>query len=294
MPDLVFRDDAKNKRVPVKLWCVPGHFYSPIPDTEQLSEPRYRDRIWPAEPHPMPGIDWRAEAQLELCETVFGAQKPIEFPVESSPDVVEYTRSSPRYRALDAWVLQAFLRHLKPARVIEVGSGHSSLVTARVNREFLDESMRFTAIDPAPLPFLQGVPGISELRAEEVQETPLELFEELGANDLLFIDTSHTVKTGGDVPWIYNQILPRLASGVVVHLHDAFLPYDYPPEWVFAGRSWNELYLMQSFLVGNTAFEVLFGTYWMTRAHWDVLGRTFPGLDDEDRDGSSSLWIRRV
>ena len=172
-------------------------FYSPIPDTEQLAQPRYRDRIWP-QPHPIPpGIDWRAEAQIELCETVFGAQEPIEFPVESPQDVAEYTRSSPRYRALDAWVLQAFLRHLKPARVIEVGSGHSSLVTARVNREFLDGSVRFTAIDPAPLPFLKGVPGISELRAEEVQETPLELFEELGANDLLFIDTSHTVKTGG-------------------------------------------------------------------------------------------------
>ena len=138
-----------------------------------------------------------------------------------------------------------------------------------------------------------GVPGINEVRAEEIQDTPLELFDQLGENDLLFIDTSHVVKTGGDVPWIYNQILPRLRSGVVVHLHDVFLPGDYPEHWVREGRAWNELYLIQAFLAFNSAFEIVFGTHWMRQNHWDLLRLAFPGLTDENRDRGSSLWIRR-
>jgi hypothetical protein len=293
MPELIVRD-RNGKEWPVKLWCMPSHFYSPLADTSRLERPEQRARVWPAEPHPMPGIDWRPEAQLRLCEDVFARQQPIAFPQVSPVDVPEFTRESPRYPTVDAWVLQAFLRHLQPARVVEVGAGYSSLVTARVNREFFDERTHFTAIDPYPLEFLRkGVSGLTELRVEEVQDTPLEVFEQLGANDVLFIDTSHAVKTGGDVPWIYNQILPRLRGGVVVQLHDCFLPWDYPEHWVFEGRSWNELYLMQSFLVWNSAFEVLFGTHWMIRRHWDVLQRAFPELVDDDRHDGSSLWIRR-
>jgi len=294
MPDIVVRDRNGKERL-IKLWCMPGHYYSPIPDTDVLERPDQRARIWPDDPLPMPGIDWRPEAQLALCSDVFAAQEPISFPAESPADVPGYTRHSGRYPPIDAWVLQAFLRHLEPARVIEVGAGYSSLVTARVNREFFGERIDFTAIDPFPLPFLQqGVPGLTALREEAIQDTPLEVFEQLGAGDLLFVDTSHVVKTGGDVAWIYNQILPRLRSGVVVHLHDVFLPWDYPPHWVFAGKGWNEQYLIQSFLVWNSAFEVLFGTHWMIRRHWDVLRGAFPELVDGDRQRGSSLWIRRV
>jgi hypothetical protein len=294
MPDLIVRD-RHGKEWPIKLWCMPTHYYSPIPDTSRLAQPAERARVWPEEPHAMPGIDWRPEAQVQLCSEVFARQEPLQFPDVASAGQPEYTRDSPRYPAIDAWVLQAMLRHLEPARVIEIGAGYSSLVTARVNREFLGGKAEFTAIDPYPLDFLEsGVPGLTRLRKEQVQDTPVEVFEELGPNDVLFIDTSHVVKTGGDVPWIYNQVLPRLRPGVVVHLHDSFLPWDYPEHWVFEGKGWNELYLMQSFLVWNSAFEVMFGTYWMIRRNWDALRQAFPEMTVEDRRDSSSLWIRRV
>ncbi|HZO58588.1 MAG TPA: class I SAM-dependent methyltransferase [Solirubrobacterales bacterium] len=293
-PDLIVRD-KHGKEWPVKLWCLPTHYYSPIQDPSLLEEPSERARIWPADPHPMPGIDWREDAQVELCSEVFASQQPMEFPTGAPAGGPEYARRSPRYPAVDAWVLQAFLRHLRPARVVEVGAGYSSLVTARVNREYLDDEVRFTAIDPYPLEFLEaGVPGLTELRKERVQDTPLEVFEQLDEHDVLFVDTSHTVKTGGDVPWIFNQILPRLRPGVVVHLHDIFLPWDYPEDWVFQGKGWNEQYLAQSFLTWSSAFEVLFGTYWMIRRHWDVLLRAFPQMVPDDQRDSSALWIRRV
>jgi predicted O-methyltransferase YrrM len=278
----------------VKVWARPGHFYSPIPDTRRLADPRFREHIWPAEPHPMPGVDWHDSAQLELCRE-FTRQQPLSFPDEPTDDPTEYARSTPIYPALDAWVLQAFLRRLEPKRVIEVGAGNSSLVTARVNREFFDGQIQFTSIDPFPKPFLkQGIPGMSALRVEEVQETPPELFEELRAGDLLFIDTSHAVKTGGDVPWIYNQILPRLNSGVVVHIHDVYLPGDYPERWVAQGRAWNEIYLIQSFLAFNSAFEILLGVRWMVQHHWEALVEAFPELTVHDGERGCSLWIRRV
>ena len=163
--------------------------------------------------------------------------------------------------------------------MIEVGCGFSSRVTARVNREIFGGEMRFTCIDPViRTPIQKEVEGITEIRQEEVQDTPLELFEELDAGDILFIDTSHAVKTGGDVPWIYNQILPRMKPGVFVHLHDAFLPGDYPEEWVMEGRAWNEVYLLQSFLAFNSGFEVVFGVRWMMQNHRAALEDAFGDL----------------
>src|SRR5688500_7865204 len=193
----------------VKLFWPLGHRYSPVPDTRELAQERITRRVWPAEPHPTPGIDWRGKEQLALCENVFAAEEPIQFARRPAEDGTEYGRRNRMYPPLDAWVLQAMLRHLEPARMIEVGCGFSSLVTARVNREIFGERMRLTCIDPVIRPSLQGgVRGITEIRQEEIQDTPLDLFAELNAGDFLFIDTSHTVKTGGDVPWIFNRILP--------------------------------------------------------------------------------------
>ena len=278
----------------IKLFWPLGHHYSPVPDTRKLAKRRFALRVWPeGEPHPTPGIDWRGDAQLALCRDVFAAQQPLDFPTEP-PDDGEFWQGNGLYPPLDAWVLQAMLRHFKPARVIEVGCGFSSRVTARVNRELFDGNIRFTCIDPViRVPIQQEVQGITEIREEEVQDTPLELFAELQANDVLFIDTTHAVKTGGDVPWIYNRILPSLRPGVLVHLHDVFLPGDYPPEWVLEGRAWNELYLLQSFLVFNAGFEVVFGVRWMMQNHPDALLGAFPGPGPH-HELASALWIRRV
>ena len=242
---------------------------------------------------PTPGIDWRGAEQLALCRNAFGAQEPLRFPTEPPADG-EYWQGNTWYPPLDAWVLQAMLRELRPARMIEVGCGFSSLVTARVNREFFEGGMRFTCIDPViRTPLRREVEGITEIRQEEVQDTPLELFQDLDERDVLFIDTSHTVERGGDVPWIYNRILPNLRRGVVVHLHDVFLPGDYPENWVTQGRPWNELYLLQSFLVFNSGFEVVFGVRWMMQHHRAALEEAFGDLGPHS-EVAGSLWLRRV
>ena len=270
-----------------------GYFYSPLPDSRELAREPARSRVWPARPRPTIGVDWNEEQQVRLATKVFAAQERLPFLRDEPQDGMEYWMTNDQYPPLDAWVLEGMLRHLRPARMIEVGSGYSSLVTARVNRELLDDSMSFTCIEPHPRDFLlRGVAGISDLRVEEVQDTPLDVFEQLGAGDILFIDTAHTVKTGGDVVWLYNEVLPRLRPGVVVHIHDAFLPGDYPQPWVFEGWGWNEVYLIQAFLAFNSAFEVQFAVQWMLHNRLDLIERAFP--DHALIPGvGAALWLRR-
>lgn len=272
-----------------------GHFYSPVPDTRELATPEGRRRVWPETPRETPGIEWREEAQLALLREL-AAQDPLPFPDGPTGDPTDYHTGNPQFSALDAWTLQAILRHVRPSRVIEVGCGWSSLVTARVNRECLGGAAEVVCIEPYPPEFLAGreIAGIAELIPTPVQDVPVSRFEALGAGDVLFIDTSHVVKTGNDVQYLYHEVVPRLREGVVVHIHDIFLPSDYPPDWVLGGRAWNEQYLVQSFLAFNGAFEVMLGVAWLARLHRQALADAVVGGEPTLLTGGGSLWLRRV
>lgn len=269
-----------------------GHYYSPMYDARELAG--QRERIWPQTSRATPDIDWREDHQLKLCEEVFATQQPLELQRDESADPSEYWALNSQYPPLDAWVLAGLLRHLRPAKMIEIGCGYSSLITARVNREDLDGSLDFVCIEPYPRQFLlDGVAGIADLRVEQIQDTPLELFEDLDEGDILFIDTSHTVKTGGDVTWIFHEILPRVAPGVYVHIHDVFLPGDYPETWVMEGWGWNESYLVRSFLSYNNAFVILWGAQYMTQLHPEAILKAFPEQAQYADRAGAALWLRR-
>jgi glycosyltransferase involved in cell wall biosynthesis len=271
-----------------------GHYYSPLPDARELRREPRRSQLWPAVPRDTPGIDWQGEAQVSLCQNVFARQRRVEFVIGEASDPKVYFTSNDQYPALDAWILEGLLRWIRPKRMIEIGSGFSSLVTAYVNRKHLDGRLDFTCIEPYPRRFLiDGVPGISGLITAQVQDVSLNLYDDLGDGDVLFVDGSHTVKTGGDVPWIYNEILPRLRPGVFVHMHDIFLPRDYPEPWVSEGWGWNEQYLVHSFLLFNSAFDVVFSSRWMIDYHRDQLVAAFPDFPLHESRGGSALWIRR-
>ena len=176
-----------------------------------------------------------------------------------------------------------------------MGSGFSSLVTARVNREHFDGAIDFVCVEPYPRHFLvDRVAGISGLRVEKVQDTPLEVFTSLAAGDILFVDTSHVVKTGGDVPWIYTRSCHGSQPGVVVHMHDICLPGDYPPSWVLDGWGWNQTYLVHAFLTFNAGFAVRFSSALMVQRHRDALMAALPRLPRHEARAGSSLWIERV
>jgi hypothetical protein len=286
--------DAPPAGPPLLAWPL-DHYYSPVPDNRVLAREPARSRVWPAEPRSMPDLDWRPGEQVALVREQLGRLEPIEFPLASTGHPQDYHADNEMFSRLDAWVLQGMLRQLRPRRMIEVGSGWSSLVTARINRELLGGSMRFTCIEPNPPDFLGAdINGISEVVVARVEELPLDPFLELIAGDILFIDSSHTVKTGGDVTFLFQEVLPRLARGVVVQIHDMFWPWDYPEEWVLAGRAWNEQYLVRAFLAFNSAFRILLSVQWLGHHHPEVLAAVLPDYPDAYPDDGGSLWIQRI
>jgi hypothetical protein len=151
-----------------------------------------------------------------------------------------------------------------------------------------------TAIEPFPGERLRrGVDGV-ELRRTELQDVPLELFTSLQAGDILFIDSTHVLRIGSDVQYEFLEILPRLAKGVVVHVHDVFLPAEYPREWVLKERRfWTEQYLLQAFLAFNDTFRVLFAGHFMHLRHSREFAAAVPNYDPA-RHGPGSFWMRRV
>jgi hypothetical protein len=153
-------------------------------------------------------------------------------------------------------------------------------------------SCEYVVVDPFPSRAIRRLPGIACI-AKRVEQMPLETFTELGSGDILFIDSTHVLKLGSDVQFEYLEILPRLRPGVVVHVHDIFLPAEYPREWLYGGRYWSEQYLLQAFLAFNSAFQVLWSGAVMHRHRPEALMAAFPSYDAASL-GPGSFWMRRL
>lgn len=273
-----------------------GHFYSPVVDPRELAA--QREQLWPATPPPILGIDFDPAQHLQILKEWFPRHiGAYDYP-EHGPDDASlshfYTQNS-QFSWLDARALFVLLRELAPRRIIEVGSGYSSLLMADINQRFWGGSCEIRCIEPYPRPFLQrGVPGIREVIVARVQQVPLDLFATLAAGDVLFIDSSHVCKTGSDVNTLFFEVLPRLAPGVIIHLHDIALPLEYPQEWAITlNRSWNEQYLLRALLMYSQAFKPLFGSSYAYLQFKDAVAAAL-ALPGGQSFGGSSFWMRRV
>jgi len=271
----------------------PNHYYSPIPNAARLTAKTLDARS------ELVGLDWRKEQQIEFLRKVCSRFRPEyeHFPIKQTSVPHEFFLDNGAFGKVDAEVLHSMIRHYQPRRVIEIGSGCSTLVTAaalEMNRVQNGRESRFTAIEPHPGPlFRSPIPGLTELLQLPLEAVDLNLFQELGENDVLFIDSTHAVKSGGDVNQIYLEILPRLRAGVVIHVHDIFLPAEYPKQWLLEEHVfWTEQYLLQAFLMFNREFEVLWGGSYMHLEHSDELMRHFPSYQRDAWPGS--FWMRRV
>lgn len=268
-----------------------GHFYSPIVDAQDA--PNRANQIWDAR-ESLQGIDLNASKHLEILATWFPefiAQ--YDYPDAGNPEEpTGFFNLNDQFGVLDARALYVFLRKLRPSRVVEVGSGFSSLLIADVVRRFLDEKCEFVCIEPYPRAFLtKGVPGISRLIQQRVENVDLTEFTCLERGDILFIDSSHVAKTGSDVLFLFFQVLPLLKPGVLIHVHDIFLPCEYPREWVVdQNRSWNEQYLLQALLMHSTRFRVLFGSAYAATVHGQAVVAALARSDGQGM-GGGSFWI---
>jgi len=261
-------------------------YLSPIPDTRELD-----DRLWERESE-LPGIDLRVEEQLERLESVFPRYRSEydELPYEPGGVPHQFAFHNAYFTGTDALVLYCMIRHHRPASILEVGGGHSTLLSAQALRE--NGGGRLVTIEPYPSEVLEtGFPGLERLIESKVEDVDPAIFGELGSGDVLFIDSSHVSQIGSDVNFLYLEVLPRLRPGVIVHVHDIFLPFEYKLEWVKDRHwFWNEQYLFQAFLAFNSAFEVLFANSYMGHVYPDEMRETFPR---SPWWGGGSFWIRR-
>ena len=185
------------------------------------------------------------------------------------------------------------MRHLRPRRIVEVGSGHSSALMLDIDEFHLGRSVDFTFLEPYP-DLLKSLmkPGDPTwaIRQQIVQEADLDLFRGLAANDILFIDSTHVLKAGSDVARLLFEVLPCLAPGVVIHIHDIFWPFEYPSTWLEEGRAWNEVYAVRAFLQYNRCFSLMLFANCLFHRDRGWFERHAPTIL---RNVGGSIWLRR-
>jgi methyltransferase family protein len=255
---------------------VTANFYSPIPELEDVP----RD-LWET-PDEMPGVDWGLDDQLEFVQQSLGDHLR-----EFAPPL-GYTARNPLFPPVDAELVDAVVRWSKPQRVIELGSGYSSLLIAAALP--LESSHRI--VDPFPSPMLAKAVRSPEVAQLSTFDAPGDWFRELQADDILFADTTHTVKVGGDVTRLILDLMPRLAPGVLVHIHDFFRPFPYPRAlYEEFGVYWQEHELVQALLCENETWKILCASHALWRLRraevQELVPAAFDGIEP------SSLWLRR-
>ena len=267
-----------------------GHFYSPLPSRTEIAEAFARGGFGP----PFPAIDLNEKGQFARLER-FAAWYPEQpFPEVQTPGRRFYLDNI-SYGHYDAIMLYGMLREARPRRIVEVGSGFSSAAMLDLNESVLGGGVHFTFIDPDMKrlrPLLRADDaGRATLIEKRVQEVSLEPFQALGENDVLFIDSSHVSKIGSDVNRLYFDVLPALAPGVLIHIHDVAGNLEYPRDWLEGGRAWNEQYLLRAFLMNNRDYRIELFSAWLWNQRHDLIREKMPMCA---RGGGGQMWLRKL
>lgn len=273
---------------------IPLHYYQPYPGAKALEQSGF----WERETE-LPGIDLRLPECLALLEDLGSRYGPeCDWP-DHGDDPRVYHCANGTFGFTSAAVAHAMVRHVQPKRIIEVGSGYSTHILCHALGQNATESgtsPELTSIEPYPPEILKAdLPCLTTRVERRVEEVDPSLFSQLQANDILFIDSSHVIRYGGDVLFLYLEVLPRLNPGVVVHIHDIHLPGPYPRVYFEDNRYiWNEQQLLQAFLCHNDRFRVLLPCWLIHAKHDDAFRRAFPRYDPALHRPGSSFWISSV
>jgi hypothetical protein len=263
-----------------------SHYYEPTYREADLPERTDVERY-------LPGIDMNEAGQLALLAQFTFADELRAIPgVKPSAQVYGY--SAPMYGPGDAEVTYSMIRHFKPRRIIEIGSGDSTLIArTAIDRNRYDDpayDCHVLCIEPYEKPWLESI-GIEVVR-DRVENTDLAVFRKLQRNDMLLIDSSHVVRPWGDVLREFHEIIPTLAAGVLVHVHDIYTPRDYPERYLRQQRRlWNEQYLLEAYLAFNSRAKVLCAVNWLKNHHFDELSLACPVLAENQDCEPGAFWF---
>jgi Methyltransferase domain len=287
------RDELRSDLAAIHtLFAPPGQFYSPVVDPVEADR-----HISQLEANPLPlsleGIEIERELMVEKWSSLLAFLHSVPFS-ELKSSGFRYAFGNPYYSWGDGSILYAMLRIHQPRRVIEVGSGWSSACALDTADRYFKSKCEFVFVDPYPqlLLSLIGNPAKNVQIIElAIQQVPLATFKALEAGDILFIDSTHVLRTGSDVCFELFEVLPSLASGVLVHFHDMFWPFEYPRLWaVDQNRSWNELYAIRAFLTNNDNWRVIFFNDYFAKTERELIAASYP---DFLKNSGGALWLQR-
>ena len=287
--ELVRYKQNNSQKVPLSLF-PDGHFYSPIPSTADIKNLHARiNKI-----EEISDINLNEKLQLKMLGEFKKYYKDLPFRYKKK-NGLRYYFNNPNFGHGDAISLYSVIRHAKPNRIIEIGSGYSSCVTLDTNQLFFDNRIDCTFIEPYPellfsLINKQDKKG-NNIISYRLQEVPVNLFNKLRRNDILFIDSTHVSKVGSDVNYIFSSILPLLNKGVFIHFHDICYPFEYPKELSMRGIFWNENYILRAFLQNNTSYEIVFFNNFLWEKHRSGLIKAMPLYSNNP---GGSIWLRKT
>ena len=278
---------------PTPRFVPPGHHYSPIGRTDEIKAHLteidfYSDLV------SIPGIRIDRQEMLDFWGILQQYLEEIPFKRDPSPPM-RYGFDNGAYSWGDGSVLYAMIRYARPKKIIEIGSGWSSVCTLDTLDTQPDYPCEMTVIEPFP-ELMKGLIGNgrapNHIMADAVQRVPLNVYEGLEKNDILFIDSTHVVKTGSDVCHEIFNILPKLRSGVIVHFHDVFWPFEYSHKWaVEENRSWSEIYLLRAFLMNNPEWKVLIFNDYLAITAKDEIEASYP---DFMHNPGGAIWLKKL
>jgi hypothetical protein len=272
----------------VGVYPIIDHYYEPLFNLKHLKRSLRLDRN-------LPGINFNIPVQLEILAQFNYKEELLKFPMDKVDNKMEYCYNHGPFGPGDSEYLYNMIRFFKPGKIVEIGSGSSTLMAINalnknkeVDTEYICEHI---CIEPYEHAWLKEC-NVKVVRSL-VENVGKEIFSTLGKNDILFIDSSHIIRPQGDVLFEYLEILPILNSGVLVHIHDIFTPKDYLDEWIKTGTLWNEQYLLEAFLSGNKEFEIIGATNFLTHHYYDLFAAKCPVFKMGKNIEPGSFWMRK-
>ncbi len=280
-----------NEAIFMQLGILPvlDHYYQPmINPVKYLKKPLRDDRE-------LKGIDFNVEEQLNILSRFNYNKELLEFPISKEKEI-EFYYNNDSYCSGDAEYLYNIIRYFKPKRIIEIGSGNSTLMVKNAIANNILENSKYTCnhicIEPYEQPWLEKLDV--ELIREKIENLDKSLFLKLELNDILFIDSSHIIRPQGDVLFEYLELLPILKSGVLVHVHDIFTPKDYLEDWVYKEHYlWNEQYLLEAFLNFNKEFKIIGALNFLAHNYRNEFAEKCPVFAKQPGREPGAFWLKR-
>jgi hypothetical protein len=278
----------KRDLVNYEKWGIPGHFYNPIPNIDEVIQFEYEVE----RKDEYAGINLCDEEQWKFIDACKKLYSEIPFP-HNKTDLYLYHFQNPNYSYADGIFYYFILRNFSPKKIIEIGSGYSTCLAIDVNKIYFQNNIEIYAVEPYPDLVIQLTGSDAPtLINKKIQEVDLLTFDQLDENDILFIDSSHVLKAGSDLNYIFFKIIPRLKKGVLIHFHDIFDKFKYPLNWITEYyRGWNEVYALKLFLMYNEHFKVIAFNNYLIKNNEKWFKEHMP-LCLENPGGS--IWLRKI